>query len=251
MLVEPFAGGGIISLTALFENIAERAVMAEIDPDIAAVWKCVVEGNALWLADRILGFDLNWESLEKELSAPREGTRERAFQTILKNRTSHGGILAKGSGRLRRGENGKGIRSRWYPETLAQRLRNLEGIVPRIHFLESDGLEVIQTYSERKDAAFFIDPPYTAGGKKAGKRLYTHSELDHKRLFSLCGTIEGGFLMTYDKTEEVIQMAEKHGFHHKSIAMRNTHHATMNELVIAKDMTWLDGNRPSGRRRMP
>ena len=27
--------------------------------------------------------------------------------------------------------------------------------------------------TRRKDAVFFIDPPYTAAGKKAGSRLYT------------------------------------------------------------------------------
>jgi DNA adenine methylase len=30
-LVEPFAGGGIISLTALFENMVETAVMVELN----------------------------------------------------------------------------------------------------------------------------------------------------------------------------------------------------------------------------
>ena len=31
ILVEPFAGGGIISLTALFENLVERVVMVEVE----------------------------------------------------------------------------------------------------------------------------------------------------------------------------------------------------------------------------
>ena len=35
---------------------------------------------------------------------------------------------------------------------------------------------------------FFIDPPYTAGGKKAGNRLYTHFELG-------CVDISFGLLM--------------------------------------------------------
>jgi len=35
--VEPFAGGGIISLTALFERLVDRVVMVELDEDIASV----------------------------------------------------------------------------------------------------------------------------------------------------------------------------------------------------------------------
>jgi DNA adenine methylase len=46
ILVEPFAGGGIISLTALFENLVERVVMVELDDEIAAVWQSVINGDA-------------------------------------------------------------------------------------------------------------------------------------------------------------------------------------------------------------
>ena len=70
--------------------------------------------------------------------------KEKAFQTILKNRTFHGGILAEGSGFLKYGENGKGIQSRWYPATLAKRFRNLAFISDKIIFRKEDGLEVIK-----------------------------------------------------------------------------------------------------------
>jgi len=35
-LIEPFAGGGIVSLTAGFENLAKKIIMVEKDEDIAA-----------------------------------------------------------------------------------------------------------------------------------------------------------------------------------------------------------------------
>ena len=119
VLVEPFAGGGIISLTALFENFVDRAIMVELDEDVAAVWRTVVSGDAEWLAKRIIEFNLTKESVIKEISRSDVTVKERAFQTILKNRTFHGGILAEGAGFLKHGENGKGIISRWYPATLA------------------------------------------------------------------------------------------------------------------------------------
>ena len=108
VLVEPFAGGGIISLTALFENLVSKAVMVELDEDIAAVWQSVVDGNSKWLAKRILEFDLTRRNVFSELGRRPTSLREKAFQTILKNRTYHGGILADGSGLLKYGENGKG-----------------------------------------------------------------------------------------------------------------------------------------------
>ncbi len=239
-LIEPFAGGGIISLTALFENLVTTAVMVEIDDDVAAVWQSVVDGHTTWLAQRILEFELTRDSVMREISRLDVDTREKAFQTILKNRTFHGGILAEGSGLLKYGENGKGIRSRWYPSTLARRFSDLGLVADRIRFRCEDGLDVIQEYTACKDVIYFIDPPYTAGGKKAGNRLYRHWRLDHERLFALCETLRGDFLMTYDNAEEVKAMARRHGFQMRLIPMNNTHHATMEELVIGKDLLWMD-----------
>jgi DNA adenine methylase len=240
LLIEPFAGGGIISLTALFEDFVSTAVMVEIDEDIAAVWQTVVAGQSEWLANRILNFNLTRESAVREISKTNVNTKEKAFQTILKNRTLHGGILAEGSGFLKHGENGKGIHSRWYPVTLAKRFNNLKDIAGRITFRQEDGLEVIKEYSKRRDVVFFIDPPYTAGGKKAGKRLYRYFNLDHERLFALCESIKGDFLMTYDNADEVKDLTRQHGFQMRLIPMKNTHHAKMEELVIGKDLSWMD-----------
>ncbi len=167
LLVEPFTGGGIISLTALFENLVEKSVMIEMDSEVSAVWQAVIEGHAEWLADRILHFDMTYENLEKELRIVSTDIKQQAFQTILKNRTLHGGIMAEGAGLLKNGENGKGIKSRWYPQTLANRMINLNHIKQKIIFLETDALKRLTDYSENSKAVFFIDPPYTAGGKKA------------------------------------------------------------------------------------
>jgi DNA adenine methylase len=240
VMVEPFAGGGIISLTSLFEDLVSRSVMVELDDEIAAVWQSVVGGHTQWLAKRILEFDLTRESVIEEISKTASCVRQKAFQTVLKNRTLHGGILAKGSGFVKHGESGKGIRSRWYPETLARRFCNLRSVADRIDFRQDDGLLVIAEYASCKEAVFFIDPPYTAGGKKAGRRLYRHCDLDHEKLFSSCNTIQGDFLMTYDNADEVKDMARNHGFQMRLIPMNNTHHAIMEELVIGKDLSWMD-----------
>jgi DNA adenine methylase len=240
ILVEPFAGGAIISLTALFENLVQKAVVVELDDEIAAVWESIVKGDAEWLANRILTFELSREAIINEIRRPPRNKKEKAFQTILKNRTFHGGILAEGSGLLKFGENGKGIHSRWYPATIAKRILNLNHIDGKVDFRCYDGLKVMQEFSNRYDTIYFIDPPYTAGGKKAGKRLYKHYDLDHEYLFSLCETLKGDFLMTYDNAEEVKKMARSHGFQMRLIPMNNTHHATMEELVIGKDLLWMD-----------
>jgi DNA adenine methylase len=84
---------------------------------------------------------------------------------------------------------------------------------------------------------FFFDPPYTAGGKKAGNRLYNHHELNHELLFSFCYNINY-FLMTYDISDEIKFLAEKYDFEIKKIPMKNTHNTQMKEYIISKNLKW-------------
>ena len=238
-LVEPFAGGGIIGLTAAFENLANEVLLVELDERVAAVWRTMLNGHAGWLADAILNFELTPASAQELLVKKPGNVRELALQTIVRNRTAHGGILADGAGVIKVGENGKGILSRWYPKTLSTRINAISYVAHRIGFVQGDAFEVLAARKHESDFAFFIDPPYTAGGKSAGSRLYTHSAIDHDRLFAACADLKGDFLMTYDNAPEVCEMARKYGFCTKPVAMKNTHHAEMKELLIGRDLSWL------------
>ncbi len=239
LFVEPFAGGAIIGLTVAFEQLADRVVLVELDDQVAAVWKTILSDDNEWLAQRILSFELTSGNVLAELGKESPSTRQKAFRAILKNRTFHGGIMAPGSSLIKNGENGKGLRSRWYPGTLARRIRAIAKVRHRISFIEGDGLAVIRKYTDRNNSVFFIDPPYTAGGKKAGARLYAHHMLDHQKLFELATHITGDLLMTYDFADEVLALAVKHGFKTRTIAMKNTHHAQMTELLIGRDLSWM------------
>ncbi len=239
--VEPFAGGAIVGLTVAFENLAEHVVLVELDREVGAVWETILGGNAEWLADRILTFDLTRENVLATLTKQTGGVRGRAFRTILKNRTYHGGIMAPGASLIKHGENGKGLRSRWYAETLAKRILAIGQIRDRFTFICGDGVIVMQEHSRRKRAVFFVDPPYTAGanGKRAGKRLYAHHEVDHEHLFRLASRVAGDVLLTYDDADEVQLLADEHEFETRAVAMKNTHHAKMTELLIGRNLDWL------------
>jgi DNA adenine methylase len=239
IFIEPFAGGGIVSLTVAFEDLAGHVIMVELDAAVAALWKTLLSDDNDWIAQRVLEFNVTPESVRKELAKPRREAKQLAFQTLLRNRTFHGGILANGSSILKYGENGRGIRSRWYPQTLFRRIQNIKTVRSKITFLAGNGIKILAAHAAHKGDAFFIDPPYTAAGKRAGSRLYTHSELDHEDLFRRVERIEGPFLMTYDNAEEVAQMASRHSFSTTTVPMMNTHHATMRELLISRDLSWL------------
>jgi DNA adenine methylase len=238
--IEPFAGGGIIGLTVGFENLADHITLVELDEQIAAVWQTIFHGDGAWLADKILNFPFSAETVEATLKKTAPSTKEQAFQTILKNRVNRGGILAAGAGKVKHGENGKGLASRWYPETLSQRIRDILALRDKFTFIAGDGLAVLKAHSADPSATFFIDPPYTAGSKRAGRRLYTHSELDHAELFRLSSQLKGDFIMTYSNDPVVKQIARQHNFVSQEMAMKNSHHAKMTELMIGRDLSWAD-----------
>lgn len=238
-LIEPFAGGAIVSLTAAFEKLAKRITMVERDDQVAAVWETILNVGCRRLAERIINFELTQENVQKELAKTDISREELAFQTILRNRVNHGGILAPGSGLLKYGENGKGIKSRWYPDTLHKRIMDIAQVKERLRFIHGDGLAVLRQNAGRPNVVFFIDPPYTAAGKKAGRRLYAHNELDHAALFEIAATLRGDFLMTYDNAEGVEALARKHNFDTQTVAMKNTHHAKMTELLVGRNLDWV------------
>lgn len=237
--IEPFAGGAIVGITVAAEQLADHVSLVELDDDVAAVWDTIINGDAEWLAARISSFDLTENNVEQVLSQLPACARERAFQTILKNRINRGGILAPGAGKLKYGENGKGIRSRWYPQTLSKRILDILKYKKSITFIHGDGLEVIRKSKDRADAVFFIDPPYTASSKKAGARLYSHFNLDHEALFKAACSLKGDFLITYDNAEEVRRIAQSHNLDIGLVPMKNTHHAKMEELLIGRNLDWL------------
>lgn len=245
--IEPFLGGGSISLTVAAERLVFNIVMAEIDADVAAVWQAILDTEgAAWLANKITTYALTPENVAALLGETPTQIYERAFQTIVKNRVNRGGILAQGAGRLKFGEAGKGMLSRWYPETLAQRIRRISSLRDRLAFFQRDGFAVLAEYANDAEAVFFLDPPYTAGknGKRAGQRLYTHNELNHERLFDLVSQTQGDFLMTYENSQEVRELAWSHRLDMRFIPMKNTHHTNMMELLIGRDLSWLNLPQP-------
>ncbi len=237
-LIEPFAGGAIVSLTAAFEKLAEQITMVEIDEDIAAVWQIILNGKNQWLADKIYSYDLTHANVKAELENPNKELQDIAFCTILKNRVFHGGILAKGSGMIKNGENGKGITSRWYPKTLRDRILAINFVKDKIDFISGDAFETLEQNIEEKQAYFFIDPPYTI----AGKRLYTYFDIDHERLFMLTAKIQGKFMLTYDDTPEIRLLADKYNLKYKTIPMKTTLHYEKNEIIISDNFSWWRDN---------
>jgi DNA adenine methylase len=135
---------------------------------------------------------------------------------------------------IKNGENGKGIRSRWYPKTLRDRISSVGHVKSKMKFITGDAFTELDKVKNDPDAYSFIDPPYTV----AGKRLYTHFKIDHDALFALTAQQKGKFMLTYDDTEEIRGLADKHGLNYRTIPMKTTHHIQKNEIIISDNFKW-------------
>ncbi len=166
-MIEPFAGGAIVGLTVVFERLAASVRIIEKDEDVAAVWHTIFNTQyGKWLAERILNFDFTPERVRAELDVPRYklSLRERAFKTILRNRVQRGGILAAGAGVMKTGENGRGMASRWYPQTLHDRIMAILEVKSWIRFEQGDGLEVIRGTQIAPTFRSLLTPPTLSQG---------------------------------------------------------------------------------------
>lgn len=237
VFVEPFAGGAIVGLTVGAEDLADAVHLCELDQDVAAVWEAIFHGtdaDVAYLTSSIAKFDVTLANVREILDGKPRALRKRAFRTIIKNRMQRGGIMAAGAGLVKKGEAGRGLNSRWYPETLVKRIDALRTIRSRIAFHCGDAFEYVRRWADDPGAFFFVDPPYTAGGKRAGARLYAHNAIDHEALFALMASVRGSVMMTYDDAPEVHALARQHGFRVERVPMKTTHHAVMHELLILK-----------------
>ena len=238
ILIEPFAGGGTVSLTAVMEHLVSMAYMVEMDRDVAAFWRSALESGAT-LREWIRQFEPTPGRLRELEQALPATVTEHGFRTLVLNRTRRSGILAPGASFCRKGENGRGLLSRWYPGTLAKRLLAIQEYADHIIFCEGDGMKLLPLVLGGRwshEAAVFLDPPYTArGGKRAGSRLYRHSSIDHAALFAMLAEHESNFLMTYDAAPEIVDLVRQHNFHTVCVSMKNGHHNQMSELVITSE----------------
>jgi DNA adenine methylase len=232
--LEPFAGGASVGLAVAELDLADHVTFVERDPDVAAVWGVILSENAHALANRIRKFVLTNKSAGEALACKKRDLVSRAFRCLLSNRISRGGIMAPGAGWLNYGEAGKGIRSRWYPETLAKRIETIHGLRSKLTFIPGDGLETLRSFSSTSQTVAFVDPPYVVRGRGAGLRLYRYCDVDCEELFRVVRNFAGPMIITYHRSEIVQREATTAGIECRTVNMHTAHTVSKRQLILYK-----------------
>ena len=198
------------------------------------MWRAILGPTFAEFASRVRGFSLTEDSAKEALNQTETDLVSRAFRCLLRNRIQRGGIMAPGAGFLKRGEDDKGISSRWYPETLAKRIERIHQLRDKITFRKADGLKVLKSFSKRHQVAAFVDPPYTANGKGAGVRLYRYHEVNSAKLFRVARQFSGPMIITYHRSMIVQRQAEAVEFKCRTVDVRTAHSVKRRELIMFK-----------------
>jgi DNA adenine methylase len=106
-LIEPFAGGAVVSLTAVMEDLVQQSILSELDTSVAAFWQAALYYNED-LRGCITKFVPTRERVEALQSSNPQTVLEKGFRTLVLNRTRRGGILAKGASLPGRAKTAKG-----------------------------------------------------------------------------------------------------------------------------------------------
>lgn len=235
LFIEPFAGGASVGLAVAESGLADRVLLTELDARVAAVWHVLVNGTDRdfeQLCEQVGRFVVTAHSVGELLAREPESVVDIAFATIVANRVKRGGILAERASLMKEGERGKGLASRWYPDTLVKRFAAVRALRERLRFEERDAFGVLDEHAHRTDAAWFVDPPYTAGGRMAGMRLYSCHQVDHERLFKWMATCRGPVMATYDDAPEVRCLVARNGFTAQGVRSPSNQRQMSDELVV-------------------
>lgn len=208
---EPFAGGASVALHVLAEGLAERVVLGEKDPLVAAFWETALHDTD-WLVRQVETRDVTLEAWNRLRAAAPRSRRERAWKALFLNRTSFSGILSGTAGPIggQTQASAYDIACRFPRPTLARRLCRLAAFGDRVAVVRRWQDALAQATRER-DFAYF-DPPFFAKADRLYR--YCFAERDHRALADALAAHAAPFLLSYDDAPEIERLyASRPGLH--------------------------------------
>ena len=118
--------------------------------------------------------------------------------------------------------------------SVCDRLAEIGQNSARVVFCEGDGLAVLSAVTGMPRTVVFADPPYTAGGRRGGRRLYNHAQVDPRAAASC------DFVLTYDPAPEIVALIDEYSFTACRVTAITAYHSWAPELVITRQPVFGD-----------
>jgi DNA adenine methylase len=204
VFIEPFCGGSSVSIALLESNIVEAVVLNDIDPIVAALWKCVFSRErAKWLSDTVMHVPLNLGYWQYQKNLRPRNLREAALKCLYLNRTSFSGVLHSSAGPIGgRSQDKWTLGCRFNRDKLASRILELSLLSKRVKAVtQQPWHKVCEDWRKKQNVFFYLDPPFY----HKAERLYRCS-FDDKAHRSLCNYLvkfKKPWILSYDNAEMI------------------------------------------------
>jgi DNA adenine methylase len=229
LIVEPFAGSAAVSVGAIIEGYAERALLCECDPAVEVIWRIMLSTEAAELCRRLREIDFSVNSVHRLLIDRSTDGVAVALRNILHNRLSFGGSFKPARPELLAKRVDGPLRRLWCPESLSRRIDAINQERGRFDLRVGDGVTIVKAESLPASAVLYADPPYRAMGRK----FYGHWQVDPPSVFDLANRFGTRFLISYDDDPDVRQLCLAHRWYPRRIALRNCRSGQSRELLIS------------------
>jgi DNA adenine methylase len=204
---EPYAGGGGLALTLMFNGHVADIHINDLDPSIWSFWHSILNETHAFtslIEETPVTLDEWHRQRQIHLDQDTDDILQLGFSTFFLNRTNRSGIIKGASviGGLDQTGNYK-LDCRFNKPDLIRRIERIEKYKSRIHLTRLDALKFLKQSKRRlPDHTFFcIDPPYF----NKGKNLYTsaYSQSDHEDVAKAIVDLDRPWIVTYDDTPEI------------------------------------------------
>jgi len=211
LYIEPFVGGGSVSLQLLQENLVEKTILMDLDPWVASFWYMVFFDTE-WIIEQIQNANITLENWNRIKQSDPKTTRDQAWACFFLNRTSFSGILERKAGPLGSKEQASEykIDCRFPRDTLIDRVQRIALFKDKILGVWctswEQGIARIRTEQEAgklptDNLLFYFDPPFFEKAD-ALYRFYFTSD-DHAKLRDALLILTDKWILSYDSADQV------------------------------------------------
>ena len=233
--VEPFAGGGGVALSLLFDNKVSKIILNDSDVAIYSAWRAMLTDTDSFIK-LILNTPITVEEWRKQKEVYRhqnqEYSLELGFATFFLNRTNRSGILNAGViGGL--SQEGKyKINSRYNSQALVAKIQKISQKREQIELFNEDFERFLAKIQSKidKNAFFFLDPPYYQKGKELYKNYFT--DADHIRLAKILKELNYPWILTYDNADFIKSLYKDTNCKPFSLRYSAANHEKATELMF-------------------
>lgn len=198
---EPYAGSASVSLGLVDAGVVSSATLLERDPLLYSFWYSVFNHTDDLICEfQSLPINIaTWHELRPLLqidNIDKNRIVELGVAGLFFNRVNFSGVMDAGpiGGLAQRSKYS--IDCRTNKDDLIARILAIASMAERFTIEFGDAVEFINKHKRKKNAVFYIDPPYFVKGERLYRYFYKHS--DHKKLAAALKTSQFSWMLSYD-----------------------------------------------------